>query len=96
MSGGSHNYICFAIENELQGQMEDSELNDLINDLIELTHDLEWYHSDDCSEAAYRQSVAAFKTKWFHGDRNARLKGYIDERLSSCKKELYQMLGLER
>ena len=31
MSGGSRDYICYKIENELCGQMYDDELNDLMD-----------------------------------------------------------------
>ena len=50
MSGGSHNYICYRIEEDLVGQMEDKELDDLMRDIAELAHDLEWYHSCDTDE----------------------------------------------
>ena len=40
MSGGSHNYICWKIEEELVGRMHDAELDDLMNDIAELAHDL--------------------------------------------------------
>ena len=33
MSGGSHNYICYRIEEDLVGQMEDKELDDLMRDI---------------------------------------------------------------
>lgn len=65
MSGGSHDYICYAIERELCGQMEDAELNDLMNDIVELSHDLEWYHSADISKENYQESVAKFKKNGF-------------------------------
>lgn len=47
MSGGSHNYVCYNIENDLCGQMHDRELDDLMKDIAELAHDLEWYDSGD-------------------------------------------------
>lgn len=33
MSGGSHNYVCYRIEEDLYGQMYDEELNDLVKDI---------------------------------------------------------------
>ena len=93
MSGGSHNYICYTIENELCGQMHDAELNDLIKDIVELTHDLEWYDSADYSKEKYKRSVDKFKAKWFKGNRNERLKGYIDKAIEDVREDLYNLLG---
>lgn len=42
MSGGSHGYIYYEIESQLCGAMHDRELNDLMKDIAELAHDLEW------------------------------------------------------
>jgi len=57
MSGGSYNYIYCKMDYELNGQMHDDELNDLINDLVEVCHDLEWWQSADTSEESYREAV---------------------------------------
>ena len=65
MSGGSHNYICYHIEDDLCGQMEDKELDDLMKDIAELAHDLEWYHSCDKDKEDYMKTVKNFKQKWF-------------------------------
>lgn len=95
MSGGSYNYICYTIENELYKRMHDVELDDLIKDIAELTHDLEWWVSGDTCEETYRKSVDRFKKKWFCGNRKERLKGYIDKEIERTKTELYQMLGVQ-
>ena len=98
MSGGSYNYICYSIDNELSDRMFDAELNDLVKDFVELTHDLEWWQSGDTSESMYRQTVTEFKNKWFGSDESARmdrLKGYVDEELEKCRTEMYAMLGVE-
>lgn len=92
MSGGSHNYICYSIENELCGKMHDAELNDLMSDIVELTHDLEWYDSADYGEKRYRDCVEKFKAKWFKGDRTERLKGYIDKAIEDVRKDLYNLI----
>lgn len=94
MSGGSNNYICYRIEEDLGGQMEDAELNDLINDIAELAHDLEWYESGDTSEANYRKSVFNFKQKWFKSNREERLRGYIDDAIEKLKTDLYSLIGV--
>ena len=93
MSGGSHNYICYRIEEELCGRMKDRELDDLASDIAELAHDLEWWDSGDTGEETYREHVRKFKDKWFKADRDARLKGYVDEAVASLKKELHELIG---
>ena len=92
MSGGSHNYIHERIQSELVGQMKDPELDDLVKDLADLAHDLEWADSGDYSYSDYIESVKKFKAKWFGKSRNARLKEYIDKRLESVKEDLYSMI----
>lgn len=95
MSGGSHNYICYQIEEYLVGQMEDRELDDLIKDIVTIAHDLEWYHSNDTSRDKYRESVRKFKDKWFKQSREERLKKYIEESIQKTKEELMDMIGGE-
>ena len=95
MSGGSHNYICYRLEEECAGKMFDPEMDELINDLCKVLHDLEWWESCDSSEKEYRKTVADFKKKWFHTDRNERLKKYIDEQTSLVRKTLYRILDAE-
>lgn len=65
MSGGSYNYMYSRIEYEYAGKMHDSQLNAMMNDLVDLLHDLEWWQSCDCDEKTYRESVKKFKKKWF-------------------------------
>ena len=95
MSGGSHNYIYCRIEEDLVGQMEDRELDDLMKDIVTLAHDLEWYHSADTSHDDYRESVRKFKDKWFKQSREKRLKKYIEESIQEIKEELLNMIGGE-
>ena len=95
MSGGSHNYIYCRIEEDLVGQMEDRELDDLMKDIVTLAHDLEWYHSADTSHDDYRESVRKFKDKWFKQSREERLKKYIEESIKETKEELLNMIGGE-
>ena len=93
MSGGSRNYICFRIEEELCGRMYDAELNDLMEDIKELAHDVEWYDSGDTGANTYFNQVRCFKQKWFGMSRGERLKDYIDKRLDDIRKELYRLIG---
>ena len=45
MSGGSHDYICYKVEEYCVGEMHDAEMNDLMKDLVAVLHDLEWLKS---------------------------------------------------
>lgn len=65
MSGGSLNYICYTIENNLVGEMQDEVMNKFVKDFAKLTHDLEWWLSFDYEEETYRKSLKEFKEKWF-------------------------------
>ena len=93
MSGGSRDYICYKIENELCGQMYDDELNDLMEDVSKLAHDVEWFDSADIGEDDYMKTVAEFKQKWVKCDRQTRLKSYIDRQIEDIRKKLYALIG---
>lgn len=96
MSGGSHDYICYRIENELVGSMHDIELDDLMKDIAELAHDVEWYDSGDYGYETYEECVKKFKDKWFKTSREERLKGYIDTAINDLREELHRMIGGKR
>lgn len=93
MSGGSYSYIYSSLACECEGRMYDAEMNDLIKDLCEVLHALEWWQSGDTSEDRYRKTLAKFKAKWFKSDRQERLKGYIDEQIGMVRSELYSLIG---
>lgn len=93
MSGGSYDYIYSKLSNECEDNMYDAEMNDLIKDLCEVLHDLEWWQSGDTSEERYRNTLTKFKAKWFKGDRQERLKGYIDEQIGIVRSQLYSLIG---
>ena len=93
MSGGSYDYICYKLSEECKGRMYDAEMNDLIKDLCDLLHALEWWQSGDSSEDRYREELSHFKAKWFMGDRQERLKGYIDEQIGIVRSQLYSLIG---
>lgn len=95
MSGGSHGYIYCRIDDELCGEMCDPELNDLMEDVSKLAHDLEWWDSSDIGEKEYRETVRKFKEKWFNSSREERLKKYVDEALKRQRAELYNMIGIK-
>ena len=93
MSGGSYSYIYSRLSEECENRMYDAEMNDLIKDLCKVLHDLEWWQSCDSSEEKYRKTLSTFKKKWFKGDREQRLKGYIDEQISIVRSQLYSLIG---
>ena len=93
MSGGSYSYIYIKLLEECEGRMYDDEMNDMIKDLADVLHDLEWWQSGDRSESQYRETLMKFKAKWFKGDRQERLKGYIDEQIGIVRSQLYSLIG---
>lgn len=95
MSGGSMDYVYFKVKEYAVGMMGDAELNDLMEDVAELLHDCEWWHSGDYDEDDYRRSVAQFKEKWFGktANRSKRLEKLIDEKIEQVRKECRQMIG---
>lgn len=95
MSGGSYNYIYSELKETCGGAMYDAEMDDMINDLCEVLHDLEWWDSADISESTYRETLRKFKQKWFQGDRTERLKGYIDKQVALVRGELYRLIGID-
>lgn len=95
MSGGSYDYIYCKLDEECANRMYDAEMNDLIKDLCSVLHALEWWQSGDSSEERYRKCLSEFKKKWFGGDREDRLKGYIDNQINIVKNELYNLIGLD-
>lgn len=96
MSGGSHNYVCYDIEEQLCGKMHDPELDELMKDIAGLAHDLEWWDSADHSEEVYRETVLRFKRKWFQSSREQRLKAYVDQTLEKQRAELYSLIGVKK
>lgn len=95
MSGGSYDYKYMDLRDYYENSMYDDELNDLIKDLVEVLHDLEWWQSCDICEEDYRETVKRFKNKWFIQSRDERLKKYINKKIEDVKKELLELLGEE-
>ena len=85
MSGGSMDYVCFKVE-EAASMTHDAEFADMLRDAAKVLHDEEWWMSCDYSEEDYRESLIAFKEKWFKSDRSERLIGYIEEEIEHCRK----------
>ena len=95
MSGGSYNYEYCRVEDEYVGAMHDAELDEMMKDLVEVLHDVEWWQSGDICEDDYRKTVKAFKAKWFDSDRGERLKPIIEREINKIRKELMDMIGGE-
>lgn len=96
MSGGSRDYKSYVIDEYYVDRMYDKELDDMMRDIANLCHDVEWYESGDTSYSTYMESVKAFKKKWFKGSRDERLKGYVDEGIEKLRRELYECIdGIE-
>lgn len=93
MSGGSYDYIYCRLKEECDGRMYDAEMDDMICDLAEVLHDLEWWQSADSSEDKYRATLTRFKAKWFKDNREERLKGYIDNQIGIVRNQLYALIG---
>lgn len=91
MSGGSYNYMYGRIEDEYVGKMYDSQLNEMMKDLVDLLHDLEWWQSCDYSENTYRKAVAEFKRKWF-GQSDIDIQGHIESEFERTKNQLLKEL----
>jgi hypothetical protein len=94
MSGGSFDYMYYRIQNTYEGRMEDIELNEMINDLCEVLHDLEWWQSGDYGEEDYRETVRKFKKKWFGKTQKARLEKAIEKATVTFKKQLRDTFGV--
>ena len=94
MSGGSYDYICYKLSEECEGRMHDAELNELVRDLSEVLHDLEWWQSGDTGEERYRRTVCSFKRKWLGTDARVRtLEKIINEKTENLRTELIEMIG---
>jgi hypothetical protein len=87
MSGGSYNYTCYRVEEEYVGRMFDPELGEMMNDLCEVLHDLEWWQSSDIGEEQYRETVQKFKDKWF-GHRDERLRELVKSELAKVQETI--------
>ena len=88
---GEYDFQVLGVSSSVEKLNE--KMNDMIEDLCNVLHDLEWWQSCDSSEAKYRETLAKFKKKWFHGDREERLKGYIDKQIGIVRRELYALIG---
>ncbi len=87
MSGGSYSYIYRRVEEECVNRMFDSQLNEMMKDLVKVLHDLEWWQSCDCDEKRYREAVTKFKKKWFKQTKTD-VRKQIESEFEKTKNEL--------
>lgn len=79
MSGGCLGYFYGRLEEHV-GDFADRELDELVQDLVTLFREREWYLSGDKSERAWREASVAFKRKWLFGTKGReRVEQYMDE-----------------
>ena len=102
MSGGLWGYTDDRAKSEVfeyagkpWNALGDREISELVWDVFELLHAFDWYRSGDTCEETYLEKKAAFKKKWFGGNRGLRIRRYVDEAMEETKDELYKTFGLE-
>lgn len=91
MSGGSYNHEYSTVEYTYVGEMKDTELNEMMKDLVQVLHDVEWYEDGDISEETYRETVTEFKSKWFKR-RKCDIEALVNEEFEKKKEELLKEL----
>ena len=109
MSGGRFNYSDSSIMHELfpsswyssdkriirDDPYEDQEISQLMFELLNLTHDLDWYLSGDTCEETYVEAKQKFKERWFgKGGRKKMLTDLINQIFEESKKDCMKMIGV--
>lgn len=64
MSGGHYNYLCYTIQDTYEGEMEDTLMEEMLQDFCKILKSLEWYKSGDTSQEDYHRDIDNFITKW--------------------------------
>ena len=92
MSGGSLDYFYCTLQDHTK-DFGDKELDDMMEDLVELYHDREWFLSADTCEGDWNEARDAFKAKWFteHGRQE-----HIEKYLAQFAEEVRQAFGMSR
>lgn len=65
MSGGSLDYVCYKVDDAAR-YVKDKKVRELLRDVANLLHDLEWAQCDDISEEDYLETLKKFKKKWIN------------------------------
>lgn len=87
----SYRNISISVEYDLVGYMFDSELNQMMKDLVPVLEDLEKWQESDISEEQYRETVTKFKRKWFKR-RKCDIEALVNEEFEKKKEELLKEL----
>lgn len=87
----SYRNISISVEYDLVGYMYDSELNEMMKDLVPVLEDLERWQESDISEERYRETVTKFKSKWFKR-RKCDIEELVNEVFENKKQELLKEL----
>lgn len=87
----SYRNISISIEYDLVGYMFDSELNQMMKDLVPALEDLEKWQEGDIGEEQYRETVTEFKSEWFKR-RKCDIKALVNEEFEKKKQELLKEL----
>ena len=101
MSGGRFDYKDISLKSEIYGWtdelsnvFEDSEISELVWDVLDLIHDFDLYKSGDTGKEDYLEAKAKFKKKWF-SNRGVRVRKIVDDAIRKCKTELYETFGFD-
>lgn len=87
----SYRNISISVEYELVGYMFDTELNQMMKDLVPVLEDLEKWQEGDIGEEQYRETVTNFKKKWFKR-RKCDIESLVNEEFEKKKQELLKEL----
>lgn len=87
----SYRNISISVEYDLVGYMYDTELNQMMKDLVPVLEDLEKWQESDISEERYRETVTKFKRKWFKR-RKCDIEALVNEEFEKKKQELLKEL----
>lgn len=86
-----YNSIYLTVKYDLVGYMYDSELNQMMKDLVPVLEDLEKWQEGDIGEEQYRETVTNFKKKWFKR-RKCDIESLVNEEFEKKKQELLKEL----
>lgn len=99
MSGGKFGHYNKYLKDEMfvhsdrpNNVMEDDEISELVWDVLNLIHDLDYYQSGDTCRETYIESKKKFKKKWF-GNRKIRIEKIVDKKIERLREEVKEMIG---
>lgn len=87
----SYDNISIKVKYDLVGYMFDTELNQMMKDLVPVLEDLEKWQEGDIVEEQYRETITEFKSKWFKR-RKCDIESLVNEEFEKKKAELLKEL----